>query len=97
MYFNSRGWYCSRDMVLGMEESCTVTAVGSISHRLRHLKEPCHLQPFSMACIFSLRRIRRGQPPLEPREPLQEAESVEGPLEIYEELEVVYESEPLLG
>eukprot|EP00972_Heterocapsa_arctica_P057613 8499813-Heterocapsa_arctica.AAC.1 len=60
------------------------------SHRLRLFKEPCHLQPFSMASIFSLRRLRRGKPPLEPRGPLQEAEPDEGPLEIDEELEIVY-------
>eukprot|EP00972_Heterocapsa_arctica_P051511 7577212-Heterocapsa_arctica.AAC.1 len=60
------------------------------SRRLRLLKEPCHLQPFSMASRFSLKRLRRGQPPLEPKGPLQEAEPDEGHLEICEELEIVY-------
>eukprot|EP00972_Heterocapsa_arctica_P003943 587100-Heterocapsa_arctica.AAC.1 len=65
------------------------------SDRLRLLKEPYHLQPFSVASIFSLRRLRRGQLSLEPRGPSQQAEPVEGPLEIYEELDIVFESEPL--
>eukprot|EP00972_Heterocapsa_arctica_P083416 12291379-Heterocapsa_arctica.AAC.1 len=54
-------------MVLGLGGVMYCNSCGSYSvNRLRLLKEPCHLQPFSAASRVSLRRLQNGQPPVEP-------------------------------
>eukprot|EP00972_Heterocapsa_arctica_P047280 6974664-Heterocapsa_arctica.AAC.1 len=58
-------------------------------------KHPCHVHLCACTCRAALSRSMYFYASLEPRGPSQQAELVEGPLGIYEELEIVYESEPL--